>query len=175
MENSSDGINNKQSSENVESILNLLKGFIGCILMFVILTLYYTNPNFFEENMIYIIFLISLNVFNFVIPKKIGFYNDYKYAQKFKELEIKNKVSKYLKAKAEKKFGEFTGDLTLYIISFLDLFKVPLPDSIALISMLINNIQANSLFILPLISGIIGSIVLLFNVSINEISKLNLK
>lgn len=173
--NPSDDNNNKQTAENVSSLLNILKGFISCIISFTVLTLYYTNPDFFEENMIYIIFLISLNVFNFVIPKKIGFYNDYKYAQKFKEKELVNNVSKYMKAKSEKKIGELTGDLSIYIMGVLDLFKVPLPQSIALISTIIQTIQANTVFILPLLSGIVGVTVLIFNLIINEISKINFK
>ena len=102
--NPSDDNNNKQTAENIESFLNILKGFISCVITFAVLTLYYTNPNFFEENMIYIIFLISLNVFNFVIPKKIGFYNEYKHAQKFKEKELVNNVSKYMKATPDVSF-----------------------------------------------------------------------
>tara|TARA_B100000927_G_C16385575_1_gene437232 strand:- start:11 stop:544 length:534 start_codon:yes stop_codon:yes gene_type:complete len=173
--NPSDDNNNKQTAENIVSFLNILKGFISCIITFTVLTLYYTNPDFFEENMIYIIFLISLNVFNFVIPKKIGFYNDYKHAQKFKEKELVNNVSKYMKAKAENKFGELTGDLSLYIIGFLDLLRVPLPQSIALISTIIQAIHENTIFILPLLSGIVGIVVLIFNMIINEISKINFK
>tara|TARA_Y100000816_G_scaffold292505_1_gene288154 strand:- start:1456 stop:1989 length:534 start_codon:yes stop_codon:yes gene_type:complete len=165
----------RNEKENIDSFLNMLKGFISCILTFVIIMLYNTNPSFFEEYMIYIIFLISLNVFNFVIPKKIGFYNEYKYAQKLKEQQLASSLSKYMKAKTENKLGELSGDLTIYIIGLLDLFRVPLPGSIALIGTIIHTMEANTMFILPVLSGFIGTIVLLFNVIVNEISKLNFK
>ena len=136
-----------------EMITQFASGFSTSILIVIASVLTQLYPELFAKYMIIFLFIGALGVFNFMLPHKSGFIYDFNRASKKAE-SIQRRASR----KIFKKLG---GKLLSYI-----------PGAEIAISNFILLFIQNPGIILPVITPIIGGIVLAFNIIMEQIGKI---
>tara|TARA_B000000609_G_scaffold156482_2_gene149140 strand:+ start:52 stop:585 length:534 start_codon:yes stop_codon:yes gene_type:complete len=164
----------KPISKNTELIIQFGFGLVSSIIIFVLSLLYDKYPDFLNENMVYIIFMFALGIFNFIIPKKRGFYDKYQKALLYERKTLTQKIIRLTKKDGAKKMGEASGDLSIFLVSLLPSIIPNLTPSVlaSYVVLILSTIEANIIIIMPFFIAFISMLVGFVNSILYQIKKI---
>lgn len=166
--------NIKPISKNTELMMQFGMGFSSTLIIYLITLTYQRYQEFYEENMVYIIFMFALGIFNFIIPKKRGFYDKYQKSLLYEKKTLTQKIIRMSQDETSNRAGKASGDLSIYLVSLLPTIipNLTITSLASYIITIITFLEANILIVLPFFIAFITSIVSLINLILYQISKI---